>query len=177
MDERFAVQNAYTERSFRDFAEFHCKKIQGIIYLKYLGIAILAYTIFSYAKAGNFDLQGFLFNPSFLLALVFIFMSHKITENSAKHMYASCLKNKGLENTVTFLAEKVRIVSAGMKEEYFYGDLYKCYETDDYFYLYVRKGVAQILEKSRFTLGDPAAFRTFLQAEAKLKLIQMQRKA
>lgn len=177
MEKRFEVQNIYTERSFREFANFHCKRIQGIGYLKYLGLLILAYTIYAYVKEGNFTLVSFLLNPSIWFALIFMFMPYKITENSARHLYASCVKNQGLENTVTFFPERVEIVSAQISESYFYGDLHKCYETNEYFYLYVRKGVAQILEKSRFTMGDPGAFRAFLQQEAKVKCILVKLKA
>lgn len=171
MEKKFEVQNAYTKRTFQDFAQFHCKRIQGVIYLKYLGFLILAYTAYACVKEGRFELQSFFLNPSFLFALIFIFMSYKITDNSAKQLYSSCLKNKGLENTVTFLADKVEIATGQMEEFYFYGDLYKCYETEGYFYLYVRRGVAQILDKQKFTLGDPAQFRAFLQDEAGVKFI------
>lgn len=177
MEKRFEVQNSYTERTFKEFAEFHCKRIQGIVYLKYLGLLILLYTVYTYAKEGNFNFISFFLNPSVWFALIFMFMSYKITENSAKQLYAGCVKNQGLKNTVTFLPERVEIVSAQMNESYFYGDLHKCYETDAYFYLYVRKGVAQILEKSKFTLGDPGAFRAFLQQEAKVKCIWIKSKA
>lgn len=171
MEKKFEIQNMYTERTFQEFAAFHCKRIQGIIYLKYLGFFILIYTVYSYMKLGSFNLQSFFFNPSFWFALIFIFMPYKITENSAKKLYLSCVKNQGLENTVTFYEKQVKIVSPQMEEAYFYGDVDKCYETDAYFYLYVRKSVAQILEKEKFTLGDLGRFRSFLKDEAKIKCI------
>ncbi|MGN0801626.1 MAG: YcxB family protein [Candidatus Faecivicinus sp.] len=50
-----------------------------------------------------------------------------------------------------------------------YPVLIKLVETDGYFLLYVQKGVAYIVPKNAFTVGDPAQFAAFIEEKTGLK--------
>lgn len=54
-----------------------------------------------------------------------------------------------------------------------YPALIKLVETDGYFLLYVQKGVAYILPRNAFTVGDPAQFAAFIEERTGLQFRRM----
>lgn len=171
MEQPIIVKNHYTLQTFTDFANFHCKKIQGIGYFRYLGFLMIVATMWFFINSPTLNLFNLVFNPGIILSLLFIGMSYWIPGNTAKQLYRKCKENDGLTNTITFDNLKVVFTSINVETVYFYKQLYKCYETEKYFYVYVRRSTAQIICKADCNNDDVLILRKFLQHEPNIKFI------
>ena len=59
--------------------------------------------------------------------------------------------------------KKIEIESEKGTAKLTYEDIFKAYEIDDFFYLYLSNTEALIMDKRNFTAGDPLDFRKILQ--------------
>jgi hypothetical protein len=67
-----------------------------------------------------------------------------------------------LVSTLSFYGDRVGSVTQQSQSTVFYGQVYEAYEVQDFFYIYLSRGRAFLVEKSGFTLGTPENFRRFL---------------
>lgn len=172
MEKKFEICSRYTEETFAEFAEFHCKQIQGVAYLRYLGWFMIWASIWFYYTSPTMDFVDFLLNPGLWLSLLFIFMSYWIPGNTAKQLYKKYKAGNGLENTITFYEDRVVFRTQAAEASYFYKQLYKCYETEKYFYVYVKRSMAQVIGKADFVCGSPDDLRAFFQQRTDVKLVR-----
>lgn len=172
MERRFEICNSYTQEIMMDFAKFQCKhgKI-NISYFKYGGILIICIPLVLYILDPGRDLKELLINPGVFFAVLAIFISYKIPRNTAKKLYKMLEDTRGLRNTVVFYNESLDIETAQAESKYYYEQLHKCYETEKYFYLFVQENMCQIIDKSKFTIGDTTGLKEFLEKEVGLKVI------
>lgn len=172
MERRFEICNNYTRDIMMDFAKFQCKhgKI-NLMYFKYGGIFIICAFLVFYSLNPDVELNELLSNPSWVFAIIAILLSYRVPHNAAKKLYKMLEDTRGLRNTVVFYDEWLEIESVQSENKYYYTQLYKCYETSQYFYLFVQENMCQIIDKSKFTIGDAAGLKEFLEKEAGVKVL------
>ena len=78
---------------------------------------------------------------------------------------------KEKEFTFKFYEKYFTISDSNNFEKIKYWKLYKIYETNDFFYLYINKDHAFLLEKNTFTKGDISTFYIFVKRKIWFKMI------
>ena len=152
----------YSKDIYMKFIEFHNKKY-GLKYQIYtiLFIILLIYCIIiniQYKQIGS----TIIFSAILALVVYYRYFSQiKIIKKE--------LKSKKIEKEDTFYFYfyekyfKVREKSETYKVKY--KELYKVHETDEFFYLYIDRTHSYILEKDKFTKGNPNEFYKFIKSK------------
>lgn len=160
MEPLFKNKTVMSRENYIHLLEFHQKKNNWKywLYTAFFSVSFIFCTaVHIVNKNYSFALLFFLFFFGFLLYR-FIepyrktekeLQSDKIQNNLVNYyfFYEKCfkVKNKLGNNTVK------------------YHKLYKAYENENYFYLYLNKNVAFIIDKSGFTIGNEKSFEKFLK--------------
>lgn len=71
--------------------------------------------------------------------------------------------------TFSFYHKYFKVYSKGVYSIVYYKNLYKIFETDTFFYLYLDSRHSLILDKSGFTKGTPTEFKDFIKKKCPLK--------
>lgn len=81
------------------------------------------------------------------------------------------LLKENIKNTFEFYDDKIEIKNKKSTSTLEYSDLYKVYETNDTFYIYLNKMQALIISKDCFLIGDTEKLRTLLLKNFEKKYI------
>lgn len=156
----FKNKTKYTKESYNEYLQFHQNKY-GINY-KFSTIVIillLSFCMICNMKYSNFG-TGFIILIAIILFSIhrFIYPIKKIRKELKTEKF-----RKEKEFTFTFY-EKFFIISDNkFSERIKYWRLYKIFETDKFFYLYINKDHAFLLNKSTFIQGDNTKFLQFIK--------------
>ena len=156
----FKNKTQYTKQTYQKYLNFHQNKFN----LRYRFTTIVIMLLLSFCMIMNFKYKNY---PTaflvFICLLIFIywqfFHPQKVIDKE--------IKTDKFENEeffiFTFYEQYFIITNKSIKQKLKYRHLAKIFETDDFFYLYVNKDHAFLLEKSGFSIGDTTKFLKFLK--------------
>jgi len=155
----FKNTTKYTKTVYQEFLQFHSNhyKFSSILYTVTI-IALLLFCVIAQVKVHNFTLA-----ITFCMILTGFFLwrlLHPISEVSKELKSDKIQKEK--EFTFLFFDKHFKIRDKLQVENIKYYKLYKIFETSTFFYLYIDRTHAFLLDKSHFSIGSPEEFSEFI---------------
>jgi len=154
----------YTEKNYKQFTEFHNNKysVSYNIYTLVMSI-LLIYCVILNIK--NKDVKLFLiFSLIFILFLVWrLYIPYKRYQKVQNDYNKN--KNKCTKFTFSFYKHYFTID----KKTLYYFKLFKVFETNEYFYLYIDEDNAALVSKNGFEIGSAEEFSNFIKKKCLLK--------
>ncbi len=156
----FKNQTKYSVAIYEKFLAFHRKKYH-FPYVAYT-IMVVSFILISLIL----QIKSHQFNLAVLLccALTFFILwryLHPISQVSKEYKSNKIQKEK--EFTFKFYYKFFTVTNQKEIFKIKYYELYKIFETRDFFYLYIDKTHAFLIDKSKFTLGSCSDFSTFIR--------------
>lgn len=167
MDELlFKNKTSLSEENYIKLLKFH-NKMNNWKYWLYTAIFVIAFLTCASVLIVNHEYTTALF--IFLIALLFIgyrtvYPYYKVEKEVKKDKIQS-----NLQNVFYFYDKKFEVTNEQEDRIMRYSRLYKVYENKEFFYMYLDKENALVLEKSGFEKGDPDSFGKFLKEKIKSK--------
>lgn len=156
----------YSKTIYDDFLKFHTKKFSFRYHLFSLAISmIFLFFIMLHISYHHYGL-AIIFCAcltSFILWRYF----HPIEE--VQEDYNSDKVTKEYAFTFSFYNKYFKVYSKRQYSVIHYADLYKIFETDTFFYLYLDSRHSLLLNKSGFKKGTPIEFRNFIKKKCPFK--------
>ena len=150
----------YTKKAYQEYLQFHQNKYgHKYTFTTTVTILLLTFCIITNIKYSNYPtalilslaLTGFCFYR-------FIYPIKKIQKEIKTEKF-----EKEKEFTFCFYNKFFTISDTTLKEQIKYHKLHKIFETDNFFYLYINKDHAFLLNKSTFITGDISNFLKFIK--------------
>ena len=165
----FKNKTKYTKQAYNSYLHFHQEKY-GYKYkfMTILIIMLLAFCIICNLKYSNF-LTSFLILIALIIFVIYRFFYPKV--KIQKELKTEKFK-KEKEFVFTFYENYFVISNEKLSEKIKYWKLYKVFENSDFFYLYIDKEHAFLLNKRCFLKGDPSKFMQFIKKKIKFKIIK-----
>ena len=162
----FKNKTKYTKKIYEEFLEFHQEKY-GPSYYFYTAIIFLAllFCVVAQFQAKNYLMALFIFA---ILAAIMIWRFKNPTEIIKKELKSQKLENEQ-EFIFKFKEKKVLVYSKKINRQVYYWQLHKVYDSEDFFYLYIDKTHAFLLDKQNFEIGTPEAFTKFMNQKCRFK--------
>lgn len=167
MEILFKNKTKYTKEIYQKYLEFHQNKFG----LKYKFITILVFLLLSFCFIINLKYSNYNTAFVFIIALIsfFIYIFFAPTKKIQKELKTEKFE-KEKEFTFTFYNNFFVISDKKNSEKIKYWKLYKIYETEEFFYLYINKSHALLLDKSSFSKGNISEFFKFIRKKIWYKL-------
>ena len=167
MEILFKNKTKYTKEIYQKYLEFHQNKFG----LKYKFITILVFLLLSFCFIINLKYSNYNTAFVFIIALIsfFIYIFFAPTKKIQKELKTEKFE-KEKEFTFTFYNNFFVISDKKNSEKIKYWKLYKIYETKEFFYLYINKSHALLLDKSSFSKGNISEFFKFIRKKIWYKL-------
>lgn len=167
MEKLFENTTTYTKDVYAEFVQFHNQKYN----LKYnlYTLFVLALIVFCMVLQFLYDNIGLgilfvIFMGVFLFWRVFHpYFFVKKEANSSK------VKNQ-MKNTYSFYDRYLEIKNSTDDVKLPYFKLYKVFETENYFYLYINKNYSFVLSKDGFSIGNAEDFYGFIKKKTWYKI-------
>lgn len=152
----------YTANNYKKFAEFHSNKysFSHNIYTLIMSILLL-YCVILNIKNKNILLILFFL----LLLILFLIWRLYIPNKRYQKMKENYKNNKASEFEFSFYKNYFTI----NKKTLYYFKLFKVFETNDYFYLYVNEDNAALVSKKGFKIGSADEFSKFIKKKCLFK--------
>lgn len=162
----FKNHTTYSKKTYNEFVQFHNKKY-GFIYDLY---TISIFILFIYCLIVSFINKIFFLTIVFILS-IFLFLLYRIIYPLFEYKKELSSNYVSKEQSFFFYFYeknfKIREKSRLVKIKYY--KLRKIYETDKFFYLYMTKNHAFLIDKQGFTLGNSKEFSKFMKNKLKLR--------
>lgn len=162
MNMLFKNTTKYSKECYENFLIFHNKKF-GVSsnFYTLLIVILMAFCIVLQLKAGNTQLV-FIFILTLICFLLWRIF-HPIKEVKDE------FESKKIQKESTFIFrfyEKYFTISDGTQtDKYYYWKLYKVFNTKDYYYFYLDRKYAFLINKNGFTLGNEKDFSNFIKTK------------
>lgn len=167
MEKLFENTTTYTTDVYKEFVEFHNKKYNFQYHLYTLFILFLiVFCMVSQFLYSNIYLGIFFIFALFAFLLWRIFHPSFFVKKEAK----SDKIQKQLKNTYSFYNNYMEIKNNKGLIKLKYYKLYRIFETENYFYLYINKNYSFLLSKDGFTIGNSKEFYNFLRRKLWFKI-------
>ncbi|MCI8655739.1 MAG: YcxB family protein [Clostridia bacterium] len=162
----FKNHTKYSKNNYNKFVQFHNSKF-GLFYDIYT-IIVLILLVYCFIIAIK--------HKSILLSIVFfiticIFSVYRIFH--PLYSYKKQTKSKTIakehEIILYFYEKNFKVREKARCSRVRYWQLHKVYETDKFFYLYLTKKSAILVDKTGFTLGNSNQFSNFIKNKMKFK--------
>lgn len=162
----FENKTTLSKNIYIELLNFQQKKF-GWKYTVYTAIFFLLFILLiSFLFANHYFAHGFIIFILFSCFLTYQFIQP--THKNSKEFHSDKVQNN-LVNTYSFY-EKYFVVKNKMgKDKISYYKLYRVFETENYFYLYLDKINILVLDKSGFLLGTTQDFKKFIKRKMWLK--------
>ncbi|MCI8470170.1 MAG: YcxB family protein [Clostridia bacterium] len=156
----FKNKTTYTKATYDKFLAFHSKKYH-FSYTAYtaLVVAFILFGLVLQVKAHNFTLAIVLCCS--LTAFVLWRFFRPISDVSKEYKSEKIQKEK--QFTFKFYHKFFTIEDEKEYSKMKYYQLYKVFETADFFYLYIDKTHALLLDKTKFKKNNPSEFLDFIK--------------
>lgn len=156
----FKNTTKYTEEQYWKFLKFHDSKY-GIQYriLTIVVAIIILYLVAANIVAKNLNLVYILF----IAFVIFLFYRYFSQEKIVKDEIQGESIKKQKEYTFTFYENCLNIQDDCEEQDVLYKQLYRVFETSEYFYIYTDKTHSLMLSKSGFEVGNPEDFAVFMK--------------
>ena len=160
MKQLFKNKTKYSKSLYDDFLSFHLKTFKLKYFIFSLFISILLFICMTLqVKYHNYTLALIFF---IILLCFFVFRYIKPQKEVRKTLESDAIINEK-EFKFIFYQKQFYIIDDNKYNTIRYFDLYKIFETPNYFYLYLDKSHSFIINKKTFLKGDPISFRTFFK--------------
>ena len=158
----------YDKEVYTDFLKFH-QNIFGLKYSLYTAfiIGMLLILVAMQIQVHNMDVAIII---CFVITAFFLWrFLHPVSEVS-KEFNSEKIQNEK-EFTFIFYEKNFKVRENNKLETYIikYKELYKVFETDNFFYLYIDKTHSLLINKNCFTIGNSENFSNFIQKKCKYK--------
>jgi Ca2+/Na+ antiporter len=163
----FKNKTKYSNETYKNFLEFHQNKY-GINYdfTTIVMILLITFCIIANFKYSNFG-TGILF---ILVLIIFIFYRFFYPVKKVKKEIDSD-KFKNEREFIFKFYDKYFTINQGKKyTKIRYWQLHKAFENNNFFYLYINKDHAFLLDKNGFYAGDSSAFLRFIKKKILFKI-------
>lgn len=162
----FKNKTILSTQNYTQLLKFHQKKNNGKYFLYTATFALLFVICISYQIVGKNYLIALL-----LFALFTGFLSYRFIQPyyKTKKEYHSDKVQKNLVNQYCFYDKYFEISNTLGNSKFKYYKLYRVYETSNYFYLYLNKTNALIIEKAGFMIGNSNSFKKFIKTKVGFK--------
>ena len=158
----FKNTTKYNSKNYNQFVEFHNNK-----YNTYYKLYTLIYVlIFLYCFIINAKQKNVLFSLLFIL-IILAFLIYRIFVPAYKYKKSSNKLKNNKQLICVFCFGEHYFTMNGQKV--YYIRLHKVIETSDYFYLYVDKENAALVNKKGFSKGEPSEFSDFIKKKSLFK--------
>lgn len=159
MELKFKNITKYSKEVYEDFLIFHTK----INFKKYIGyraiiLSILIYLLICSIMVKNWKALLLVVIAIFIVAFYQIFLQKKIVKDEMKS--DKIAEEKEFE--FNFYNDYIIIKQDQKEEKIKYQKLHKAFEADNYFYLYINKNDAFLLNKEGFVIGEEKEFYSFI---------------
>ena len=166
MEKLFENKTTYNKDTYIEFLKFH-NKTYNFSYMLYTIIWSAIFTLCMYLAYGTGNILQGIFVTVILICFViyriyrpkFIvnreLKSDKITDNNTNHFI--------------FYDKEIEVKNNNGSFKYRYFKLYKVFETEDFFYLYVNRENAFLVSKKTFSLGTSEDFSRFIKNKCGIK--------
>lgn len=158
----------YNKEIYTDFLKFH-QKVFGVKYSLYTAfvIGLLLILVAMQIRSHNMDLAIIL---CFVIVGFFLWRYLHPASEVSKEFNSEKIQNEK-EFTFTFYEKKIKIRENDMLDTYIikYNELYKIYETKDFFYLYIDRTHSLLINTNNFIIGNPEDFSEFIKKKCRLK--------
>lgn len=162
----FLNKTKYSPKLYELFLNFHTQKF-GI---KYLLISILGLISIIFILTIQLQTKNFLFFFLLLFTCLgfFFWQFIKPMQNVSKDFKSNQIKKK---EVITFEFYEDFFVLTKNDEEYkkYYNNIYKVFEVNHFFYIYINRRKCFILDKSGFIHSDSKKFYTFISKKCKCR--------
>ena len=163
MEILFKNTTTYTKEELNKFLEFH--KQQNMF--KFIFLAILVIIMIIYIVIMNLIYHNW---TSILFIVLFVLVMAMYYKNmNYKPKIKNNKKQKDKEFLFSFYKDYIEIKSTLEESNIKYSKVYKIFETEDRFYIYVNKEYAMLLDKYGFRLGTVKEFRKFIKKKCIFK--------
>ena len=156
----FKNTTKYTKKNYDEFLKFHSEhyKYWYLLYTLFISCIIISFIVIQ-VKVHNISI-------SFIFCIVLTFfilwrIFHPISE--VKKEYESETIQNEKSYTFKFYENKFYVLNLRSISEAKYSCLYRVFETDTFFYLYIDKKHSLLLEKNCFTKGTSDDFSAFIK--------------
>ena len=168
----FKNRTKYTKQNYRKYLEFHQKKF-GFKYKIYTLFIVLIIII---CIVLQIQYHNYLLGISFILACIIFWLWRYFRPryNISKELKKDILVNEK-EFSFKFYEKYFEVWDRLNLEKVKYGKIYRVYETDSFFYLYLDKEHSLLLGKTGFVIGKSEDFGKFIRKvswRSKFKLPQ-----
>lgn len=152
----------YTKKSYDEFLIFHKNKYG----LRYIILTSIITALIIYCSISSFISKQYVLGLVFIL-LIIAFLEYRIYLPIYRYKNAFKKKNEKDKNvfTFSFYNNYFKIDN----EKIYYFSLHKIFETEDFFYLYITKENAALVNKKGFKIGNPDSFSEFIKKKCKFK--------
>ncbi len=160
MDILFKNKTQYSKSAYNEFLEFHCRKfgLKDKVYFFSVTILILLCIIFYFLK--KLYLQSFL--ALIILAIYLIWKLYRPQVLVKKDMNSDkIVKEKVFK--YEFYKKYFKLFDDSNFDKIKYMNLYKIFETTNFFYLYIDDENSLLVNKKGFYYGTPEEFSNFLK--------------
>ncbi len=162
----FKNKTKYNKEIYRKFLEFHEEKY-GKFYYIYTAIITIALLFCMIAQLMSQNYIIFFLTLAILIAFLAWRFYHPI--EVVKNEIQSPKIEKEQEFIFKFFEKYFSIYSKKVNRQIKYWKLKKIFETNEFFYLYIDKTHAFLLDKNKFEIGTSEAFRKFISQKCKFR--------
>lgn len=156
----FKNTTKYSKNSYNTFLNFHAKNFSFRYHLSsILGTICILFLVILYICYHYYELAFI----SCAVLIIFILWRYFYPIAEVRNEYQSDRITKQETVTYCFYKRRFKIYSNGKFSYKRYKELYKIFETDSFFYLYLDSRHSLLLDKSGFSKGSSKAFREFIK--------------
>lgn len=160
MEKLFENTTTYNIDVYKEFVNFHNRKYN----MKYHSYTLFTLMLIVFCMVLQFKYENFLLGTSFVLLMI-VFLTWRVFHPTffvKKEANSSKVKNQ-MKNTYSFYDKYMTIKNSKDDIKLNYYKLYKVFETENYFYLYINKNYSFVLSKDTFSVGNPNKFYKFIK--------------
>lgn len=166
MDVLFKNTTKYTQEKYSEFLKFHDMKFGTQYRILTIVVAIIIlYMVAVNIVAKNITLVYILF----IGFAGFVFYRYYSQEKIVKDEVKGESLQKQKEYTFTFFENKFEVREGLKRQSAEYNQIYKVFETDEFFYMYTDKNHSLMISKSGFEIGEPKDFSIFMKKKYSYK--------
>lgn len=166
MEALFKNKTKLSEENYLNLVQFHQKKNNWKYRLYTIIVSILFIVIISFQISNHSFLQAIFLFVFFIGFILYRFISPYY--KTYKELHSDKIKNT-LINYYFFYDKYFKVKNKLGNSKIRYYKLYKVYENKNYFYLYLNKSTAFIVDKSCFTIGTSKDFQSFIKSKVWIK--------
>lgn len=166
MEPLFRNKTTMSKEIYTQLLQFHQKKYDWKYWLYTASLFLLFVVLIAFNFANHYYLQAFLLFAIFagFLTYQFIHPYKKIAKE-----YKSDKVQNHLINYYSFYNSYLKIKNKSGIFKVKYWKLYRVFETDNYFYLYLDKTNILVVDKLGFTIGTIENFEKFVKSKVWFK--------